>query len=100
MSRSERDKKSHLNLSKVQIHLVILAPLVKCSFNVNTKTKINVKTDNVANQFPGIRDMGQYVSIINQYMRHCYVVFIVNFEQMFCTSVCQVSAEIYEIQIL
>ena len=54
MSRSERDKKSHVNLSKVQRHLVILAPLVKCSFNVNTKTKINVKTDSVANQFPGI----------------------------------------------
>ena len=44
--------------------------------------------------------MREYVSIINRYMRHCRVVFIVDFEQMFSTSVCQVSAEIYETQIL
>ena len=47
-------RKSQVKLSKAKRYLVILAPLVKCIFKINTKTKIHIKTDGAVNQFPAI----------------------------------------------
>ena len=75
--------KSQVKLSEAKRYLVILAPLVKCLFKINTKTKIHMKTDSAVNQFPGIWDTREYMSIISQYMRHCSIIFIFDFGQMF-----------------
>ena len=47
-------RKDQVKLSKAKRYLVILAPLVKCIFKINTKTKIQIKTDGAVNQFPAI----------------------------------------------